>query len=396
MTTKKILIAFGGISPEHEVSVLTAIQAIAALEKTNAVIIPLYIAKNGKWYTGQVLKTLQEFKDIPALLSKCSPCTFKQDDNGKVILVESESGGFFKKPLTFTFDVVLISFHGSDGENGSFQGLCETFNLPYTGSGVLGSSMGMDKFTAKTICRAHQIPVVPDVCFYEFEWVSDQKNLITQMETLGYPLFVKPVSLGSSIGVSKAKDRTELLNRIENAFRYDRQLLVERSVDPLMEINCSVLGTEENAEASVLEHPKASKEVLTFEDKYLQGDSTKGMASADRIIPAPVDAFVTKEIQQLSVTIFKKFHCNGVARLDFLRNADTGEIFFNEINTIPGSFSFYLWEHSGLNFERLLVRLLDLAIERHRLKNGRVRMYETNLLSEKAVKGLKQLKGLKK
>ena len=120
------------------------------------------------------------------------------------------------------------------------------------------------------------------------------------------------------------------------------------------------------------------------------------MASADRIIPAPVDAFVTKEIQQLSVTIFKKFHCNGVARLDFLRNADTGEIFFNEINTIPGSFSFYLWEHSGLNFERLLVRLLDLAIERHRLKNGRVRMYETNLLSEKAVKGLKQLKGLKK
>src|SRR5690606_21274410 len=250
MTTKKILIAFGGISPEHEVSVLTAIQAMSALDKTNAVIIPLYIAKNGKWYTGQALKVLEEFKDIPVLLSKCSPCTFKQDDHGKVILVESESGGFFKKPMTFTFDVVLISFHGSDGENGSFQGLCETFNLPYTGSGVLGSSMGMDKFTAKTICRAHQIPVVPDVCFYESEWVSDQENLITQMEKLGYPLFVKPVSLGSSIGVSKAKNRAELLNRIENAFRYDRQLIVERSVDPLMEINCSVLGTEENAEAS--------------------------------------------------------------------------------------------------------------------------------------------------
>ena len=396
MTTKKILIAFGGISPEHEVSVLTAIQAMAALEKTNAVIIPLYIAKNGKWYTGSALKDLDKYNDIPSLIASSTPCTFKQDDLGRVSLIESESSGFFRKPVVHTFDVVLIAFHGSDGENGSFQGLCETLNLPYTGSGVLASSLGMDKFTAKTVCRAHGIPVVPDVCFYESEWVSDQNALIANMEALGYPLFVKPVSLGSSIGVSKATDRNELVNRIENAFRYDRQLIVERSVDPLMEINCSVLGNEESAEASVLEHPKASKDVLTFEDKYLQGDVGKGMASADRIIPAPIDAAVTKEIQQLSVNIFKKFHCSGLARLDFLMNSKTGEIFFNEINTIPGSFSFYLWDHSGLNFERLLVRLLDIAIERHRQKNGRVRMYETNLLSIKATKGLKQLKGLKK
>jgi D-alanine-D-alanine ligase len=396
MTTKKILIAFGGISPEHEVSVLTAIQAMAALEKTNAVIIPLYIAKNGKWYTGSQLKDLEKYQDIPSLLSMSRPCTFKQDDLGRVALIESESRGYFKKPAAYTFDVVLIAFHGSDGENGSFQGLCETLNLPYTGSGVLGSSLGMDKFTAKTVCRSHGIPVVPDVCFYESDWVSDQDHLINNMEELGYPLFVKPVSLGSSIGVSKAKNRDELINRIENAFRYDRQLLVEKSVDPLMEINCSVLGTEEVAEPSVLEHPKASMEVLTFEDKYLQGDATKGMASADRIIPAPVSQIVTREIQQLSITIFKKFHCSGVARLDFLMNSDTGEVFFNEINTIPGSFSFYLWEHSGLNFERLLIRLLDIAIDRHKHKNGRVRMYETNLLSVKAIKGLKHLKGLKK
>ncbi len=396
MTTKKILIAFGGISPEHEVSVLTAIQAMSALEKTNASIIPLYVAKNGKWYTGPALMELERYKDTNTLLASCQPCTFKQDNLGNVILIETEHRGFFKKPATFTFDVVLIAFHGSDGENGSFQGLCESLNLPYTGSGVLGSSMGMDKFTAKTICRAHKIPVVPDVCFYESEWVTNQTELTSQMEALGYPLFVKPVSLGSSIGVSKAKDRNELQNRIENAFRYDRQLIVEKSVEPLMEVNCSVLGTEESAEPSVLEHPKASKDVLTFEDKYLQGDASKGMASADRIIPAPIDPQITKEIQSLSVSIFKKFHCSGVARLDFLMNSSTGEVFFNEINTIPGSFSFYLWEHSGLNFERLLIRLLDLAIERHRQKNGRVRMYETNLLSEKATRGLKQLKGLKK
>lgn len=395
MTTKKILVAFGGISPEHEVSVLTAIQAISALEKTNAVIIPLYIAKNGKWYTGHILKDLESYKNISQLLEKAQACTFRQDELGKVELVETGNKSFFRKPATYKFDVVLVAFHGSDGENGSFQGLCETMNIPYTGSGVLGSSAGMDKNIAKTVCRSNDIPVVDDVCFYESEWVAEQVQLISQMENLGYPLFVKPVSLGSSIGVSKAVDKTSLIDRIENAFRYDRQLIVEKGIEPLMEINCSVLGTEEHAEPSVLEHPKASKDVLTFEDKYMQGDSTKGMASADRIIPAPVDPQKTKEIQSLAITIFKKLHCNGLARLDFLMHADTGKVYFNEINTIPGSFSFYLWQHNGLSFERLLVKLIDLAIDRHRQKNGRVRVYETNLLNEKAAKGLKSMKGPK-
>jgi D-alanine-D-alanine ligase len=393
MTTKKILVAFGGISPEHEVSVLTAIQAISALENTNAVIIPLYVAKNGKWYTGHVLKDLENYKDINIILTKAQACTFRQDDLGRVELVETEKRNFFQKPIVYKFDVVLIAFHGSDGENGSFQGLCETFNIPYTGSGVLGSSVGMDKKLAKTVCRSNGIPVVDDVCFYESEWVAEKKNLILEMEALGYPLFVKPVSLGSSIGVSKATDRNMLIDRIENAFRYDRQLIVEKGIEPLMEINCSVLGTEEHAEASVLEHPKASKDVLTFEDKYMQGDSTKGMASADRIIPAPIEAQKSKEIQQLAITIFKKLHCNGLARLDFLMKADTGDVYFNEINTIPGSFSFYLWQHNGLSFERLLIKMIDLAMDRHKLKNGRVRVYETNLLNEKATRGLKSLKG---
>jgi D-alanine-D-alanine ligase len=393
MTTKKILVAFGGISPEHEVSVLTAIQAISALENTNAVIIPLYVAKNGKWYTGHVLKDLENYKDINIILTKARACTFRQDDLGRVELVETEKRKIFQKPIVYKFDVVLIAFHGSDGENGSFQGLCETFNIPYTGSGVLGSSVGMDKNLAKTVCRSNAIPVVDDVCFYESEWVTDQKKIVANMEALGYPLFVKPVSLGSSIGVSKATDRLMLTDRIENAFRYDRQLIVEKGIEPLMEINCSVLGTEEHAEASVLEHPKASKDVLTFEDKYMQGDSTKGMASADRIIPAPIVDSKAKEIQQLAIQIFKKLHCNGLARLDFLMKSDSGEVYFNEINTIPGSFSYYLWQHNGLSFERLLIKMIDLAMDRHKLKNGRVRVYETNLLNEKATKGLKSLKG---
>lgn len=395
MTTKKILVAFGGISPEHEVSVLTAIQAISALENTNAVIIPLYVAKNGKWYTGHVLKDLENYKDINIILTKAQACTFRQDDLGRVELVETEKRRVFQKPIVYKFDVVLIAFHGSDGENGSFQGLCETFNIPYTGSGVLGSSVGMDKNLAKTVCRSNGIPVVDDVCFYESEWVTDQRKLIANMEALGYPLFVKPVSLGSSIGVSKATDKLMLIDRIENAFRYDRQLIVEKGIEPLMEINCSVLGTEEHAEASVLEHPKASKDVLTFEDKYMQGDSTKGMASADRIIPAPIEDAKAKEIQQLAIHIFKKLHCNGLARLDFLMKSDRGEVYFNEINTIPGSFSYYLWQHNGLSFERLLIKMIDLAMDRHKLKNGRVRVYETNLLNEKATKGLKSLKGKK-
>jgi D-alanine-D-alanine ligase len=396
MAQKRVLVAFGGVSPEHEVSVLTAMQAIAALGEAAYECIPLYISKSGKWFTGPAFLQLESYKNLDKLINKATQCTFEINESGRTVLSETTGGGLFSRPKSHEFDVVLAAFHGSDGENGSFQGVCEVFNVPYTGSGVLGSAIGMDKFAAKQLCRAHGFPVVPDVAFYESEWVANQNSILEEAEKIGYPLFVKPVNLGSSIGVSKAADKATLIEKIETAFRYDAHIIVEKGVQPLMEINCSVIGTPEKSEASVLEHPVAASEVLTFEDKYQSGDAVKGMASASRIIPAPLDDDTTHKIQHLATSIFQKLNCSGLARLDFLVKSDTNELFFNEINSIPGSFSFYLWDKSDISFPDLLIRLIHIAEDRHRQKNGRVRTYETNLLSQKAATGLKGLKGTKK
>ncbi len=396
MSQKNLVIAFGGVSPEHEVSVLTAHQVIASLQDSSYSLIPLYISKSGRWFTGESLLDLPTFKDLKQLEQSASSCAFVKDDIGRTLLREQDKSGFFSKPNEWAVYAVVCAFHGSEGENGAFQGICEMFNVPYTGSGVLGSSVGMDKPKAKQLCEANEIPVTNSLDFFESDWEADQNTILKEAGLLGYPLVVKPASLGSSIGVKKVDDEQEMVEAIETAFRYDAHLLVEEAIHPLMEINCSVLGTAENCSASVCERPLGITETLSFEDKYQSGGSAeKGMASADRIIPADISPELTNTIRSLSVKIFKTFDAAGVARLDFLVNAETEDVYFNEINTIPGSFSFYLWEKSDLSFTQMVEELIKIAIKKHQAKNGRIRSYETNLLSEKAATGIKGLKGTK-
>lgn len=396
MSQKNLIVAFGGVSPEHEVSVLTAIQAISALESSSYQIIPLYITKSGRWLTGEHLLELSNYKDLPTLERKTEDCAFVKDENGKTFLKEQNVSGLFSKPKNFPVYAVLCAFHGSEGENGAFQGVCEMMNIPYTGSSVLGSSLGMDKVKAKLVAAANGIPVTKSVNFYESDWVEEQDGIINVVEDFDYPLIVKPVSLGSSIGVAIANDRTELTEAVETAFRYDAHLLIEEAVNPLMEINCSVIGTPDDCKPSVCERPLGKTETLSFEDKYQSGEGAeKGMASADREIPAQISDKLTTKIQDMSVKTFSVLGASGLARLDFLINSNTEEVYFNEINTIPGSFSFYLWEKTDLNFTQLMEELIQIAVKQHREKNGRVRSYDTNLLSEKALKGLKGLKGTK-
>ncbi len=392
MSDRNILIAYGGISPEHEVSVLTALQAESALRETPYQPIPLYVTKGGRWLTGQVLFDLKRYQDIKGLEKEAIPCTFEIDQSGRALLVEIARKGLFGKSQKVPVHAVLMGFHGADGENGAFQGLAESLNLPYSGSGVLASSLGMDKWRAKIFCRANNIPVTKDVSFTETDWGHNQTGLMEKIDALGRSVFVKPVHLGSSIGVIRCSGREEVIEAVETAFRYDNRLIIEEAVQPLIEINCSVLGDEESAQASVCEQPLGKEELLTFEDKYLSGDAGKGMASADRKIPAPISDELTGHIRELSVRIFQLMDCAGVARLDFLINAETDQIYFNEINTIPGSFSFYLWDESGISYPELLTKLISLAEERHRRKNGRIRSYETNLLNKKSVQGIKGLK----
>lgn len=390
---KNILVAFGGVSPEHEVSVLTAHQAIATLQEQGKSVRALYISKSGRWFTGDALLDLKSFEDLNNLEERSLPCTFGFNEYGKAVL-QTEAKGWFSKSEQFPVDVVLTAFHGSEGENGSFQGVFEAYNLPYTGAGVAGSAIGMDKPAAKDICRAHDIPVVDDIIVTESSWSEHSEQQLAQIENLGFPVFIKPSSLGSSIGVHKAETKQEAEEAIETAFRFDRRLMVEKAVTPLTEINCSVLGNLDDCRPSVCEQPLGNEELLSFEDKYMSGseDGSKGMASADRKIPAPISEEQTRKIQDLACRIFAVLNCSGVARLDFLVNSDTGEVYFNELNSIPGSFSFYLWEETDLSFQNLIDELIEIALKRHREKNGRVRSYETNLLSEKAVKGIKGMK----
>ena len=396
MSTKNIVVAFGGVSPEHEVSVLSAMQVISSLEDTQYQILPLYVSKSGRWFTGDALLDLENYQDLDALIDQATACTFAHDDLGKAILQETEKQGLFSSPEQYPIHVVIPAFHGSEGEDGAFQGCCEMYNIPYAGSSVFASSLGMDKVKAKELCRSHDIPVVDGFDFYEQQWAEHQSSLLEQAELLGYPLIIKPVTLGSSIGVARADNEEELVEAVETSFRFDNNLMVEKAITPLMEVNCSVLGSPSDMTHSVCERPLGQEETLSFEDKYQSdGGGQKGMASADRVIPADIPDELTEQIQSLSKKIFKNFRAGGVARLDFLVNADTHKVYFNEINTIPGSFSFYLWDESGMNMRELMLKLIELALSRHQEKIGRIRSYDTNLLSEKAVQGIKGLKGTK-
>lgn len=388
----RILLAFGGNSPEHEVSVISALQAAAALNEIGGYeIIPLYIAKDSTWFTGSILLELSEYERLSALLKKAQNCSFAHDEYGRVVLRESRSS-WFSKPKEWVPDIALLAFHGAEGENGAFQGLCEQYNLAYTGSGVLASSIGMDKERAKQIAHLAGVPVVEGFTLDEQIWVAERDQVITKMLTLGLPLIVKPKSLGSSIGVGKINENEQITSAIESALQYDSTVLIEKMVTPLAEVNCSVLSTINGYELSVCEMPKGSADLLSFNDKYLSDLGTKGMASADRIIPAPIDDSLKERIQSYTLSIAKALNIGGVARLDFLMNADTKDVYFNEVNTIPGSFSFYLWKYSNKSFGQLLNDCIADGLKRHQQKTGRVRHYETNLLSKRASTGLKSLK----
>lgn len=403
-------VVFGGVSPEHEVSVISALQAAAALDRERFTPVPLYIAKDGLWYTGGDLLDIERYRDLDALLATAHPVRFVPTTGAKLGLVRGGTGGLFKEPEAFSVDVLFLGLHGGAGESGGIQGLAETLGVPYTGSSIVGSAVGIDKIISKRLCRDGDVPIVPFVALRESEWGHREEEWLDRCEdTFGYPAIVKPARLGSSIGISKADDRKELDAAIEEALRYDDKIVVEKAITPLREVNCSVLGTPERAEASVIEEPirTEGETLLTFQEKYQRGgggdknapqarrrskqpeSGSEGMASLGRQIPADLDARRYALVQEYAVRVFQLFECAGVARIDFLVDDPNDAVYFNEINTIPGSFSFYLWEPSGVPFPELLSRMIDIALAQHSARTGRVRSYDTNLLSERSAGGLK-------
>lgn len=386
---------FGGRSTEHEISVLSACQAMAAMDKDKYNIIPIYISKDGKWYTGPELMDVKNYRSgVKQLLERCTE-VYMRPVYGDYNLYRSAAGGFFgKKGPVATLDVVIPVLHGSNGEDGVFEGVLESIGIPYAGCSTLASANGMDKITMKMILAADGIPVVDYVWFTDKQWFSRRDELIDKIESrLGYPVIVKPANLGSSVGIGRAADRAQLMERVADAQRYSSRIIVEDMVENLQEINCSVLGDADEYQTSVLEEPIKSGDILSYTDKYLGGSKdSQGMHAAAKRIPAQLPADQTAEIQRLAGETFRVLGCHGVSRVDVMIDADTGKIYVNEINTIPGSLSFYLWEAAGIRFDQLMDKLVRLALKRKREADNKTVTYDTNIF---ALSGIKDAKGSK-
>jgi len=372
---------FGGRSTEHEISVISASQAMHAIDREKYDVTPIYITKEGRYYTGDMLFDVANYRDIPTLLKKCTQ-VYMEPSYGDYNLYRVKKPMFGSAVLT-TLDVVIPVLHGSNVEDGIFEGVLETIGIPYAGCNTLASANGMDKITMKMILRECGVPVIDYVWFTDKEWFKKRDEIVARIEDkIGYPVIVKPANLGSSVGIGRAGDRQQLVEKIEVAEKYSSRLIVEHMVDNLKEINCSVLGDCDEYQASVLEEPIKSAEILSYEDKYMGGTKgAKGMQASQKRIPADLPKEMTERIQFLAGETFRVLGCHGVSRIDFIIDDDSKEIFVNEINTIPGSLSFYLWEATGLKFDQLMDRLVKLALKRKREQGQKTVSYDQNIFS---------------
>ncbi len=397
----KLGVFFGGKSVEHEIAIITANQAITSLNKEKYEIIPIYISKSGKMYTGEKLFDLKEYRDLDKLIKACEEVVCVNDGNkAKVLRVNSK---MFSKNIINTIEVAFPIMHGTNGEDGSIQGFLEILGVPYIGPDVLASSIGMDKIMMRRILKEQNIPSLDYVAFYSLDYIKDENKYIQEIEEkLTYPVIVKAGNLGSSVGIKKAKDRESLAEAIEFAMEFSDRIMVENAIVKLKEINCSVMGDMIEAVPSTCEEPIGSDEILSYTDKYVGNNKTKGgsgaksqgMATLQRKVPADISEEMTKKIQDIAVKTFKILGCNGVSRIDFMIDLENDSVYVNEINTIPGALSYYLWEATGKTFEKELDELVEIAFKRNRERQNRTYSYDQNILAlgngTKGAKGAKQ------
>jgi D-alanine-D-alanine ligase len=385
-------VIFGSRSVEHDVSIVTAQQVMHALKPEKYDVVPIYITRDGQWVTGSGLRDLKTFQtdDVSEMMgikdTLISPSTAQHG------MITPPISGLFGRSQLRRLDVVFPVIHGSHGEDGTLQGLLEMADLPYVGAGVLASAITRDKIILKALIAQQGIPVVKYVPLSRYDWVNDPGAMLAQIAAdLGYPVFVKPASLGSSIGVARANNENEARNYINVAANFDRRILVEQAVEDAIEINCAVMGNYA-IRASVLEQPITFQEFLTYEEKYMRSEGAAGMKGAERQIPAPISDDQTQRIQQMAVQAFQAVDGRGTARIDFLMRKETGEIFLNEINTMPGSLAFYLWQAEGMSPADVVDELIRLAFEAHADKRKTAFNYKTGLIAHAAARGLKGTK----
>ena len=396
---KKIGVIFGSRSCEREVSIISAVQLMRYPDKEKYDVIPVYIDETGEWYTGEPLKDIRSFKPFdPSAKGIIKVIPDLSGGSGALLHLKKDSGLFAKEKLEIAarIDVYIVVMHGMNGEDGTLQGLLELAKIPYTSTGVTGSAVGMDKIIMKQCFSGAGFPVLPGKWFTRTQFEADSGFVLTSVKKeLGFPVFVKPANLGSSIGVSRADNEDELKDSLSLAFEYDRRVLVEKGLDQPIELNCSVLGYDDEVKASPIEMPINHSEFLDFRDKYLEGGGSKGMASLSRILPAPIDEGLKNEIQDMSIRIFKLLDCKGVVRIDYMFDRVSEKLFITEINTIPGSLAFYLWEKDGVSYTELIDKMIEYAETAYQDKNHTNYAYTSDILKNASLgsKGSKGTKG---
>lgn len=385
---KNLAVIYGGVSPEHEVSVITAVQLMKNVDRDKYDLLPIYIDKTGAWWSGEELTQIQTYQN-QNLFQPTGLVSFSQRHNKITALTSGtalpENSSPSKGTQNNQIDVALLCFHGAYGEAGNIQGLLELAGIPYQGPGVTSSAIGFDKVVTRQILAAEGVSQTPYLWFTQHEWQTNEVELREEIKKLGYPVFAKPANGGSTIGVQKVTEEKEIKTTIESILHYDHRVIVEKEVTDCIEVNVSVLGMEGDTQASIPEQPLKKDEFLSFADKYERGGKKSGMASASRRIPAPISATLTKKVQDLAQQIFHIFDCSGVVRIDFFVNPSTEEVFVTELNTIPGSMSYYLWEASGIKYSDLIDRLVEIAEKRTQQKSKLITSFENNILQKASI-----------
>ncbi|WP_066503601.1 D-alanine--D-alanine ligase family protein [Abyssisolibacter fermentans] len=380
----KVGVIFGGRSVEHEVSVITGLQVIENIDKSKYEPVAIYINKEGKWFTGDCLKKYDTFKNKS--FSDAKEIIFTPVHGDRKMYSHPEKKGLFAKKVFEEIDVIFPSVHGTNGEDGTIQGLFELMNIPYTGCNVTSAAVGMDKILMKDVYKSHDLQVVDYTWFYRSTWLKNKDSVIEKVQKeVEYPVFVKPANLGSSVGINKANNEGELVNAIEVAIRYDRKILIEKAVKNPREINCAVMGYDDKLKVSLCEEPLGWKDLLTYEDKYINsskgGSGSKG-GSDKRKIPADLKEKTTKEIERMAKEAFSVIDARGNARIDFLLD-ENDKVYVNEINTAPGSWAFYLWEATGISFKSMISEMIDIALKVHEEKSNNMYSYDIDLFKRR-------------
>lgn len=398
----KIGVFFGGNSVEHEVSIITAIQAIENINKDKYDIIPIYISKDNKMYCGNLIGDIKQYKNIDNLIEKSIQVTLTKKDD-KVVLLKCNKK-FYENNIYDYIDIAFPIVHGTNVEDGTLQGYLKMFSIPYVGCDVLSSAVGMDKYVSKCLLKLNNIPVLDCKLFSLSDYNKDINSIINTIENdISYPVIVKPVNLGSSVGIKIAKNRDVLEEAIIDAFSYSTKILVEKAILNLKEVNCSVLGDYEEAIASECEEPIKTDEILSYQDKYISGSknsavkgtSNQSMNAGVLKLPADITSDVKTRIQELALKTFHTLGCSGVIRIDFIIDMDTNEIYVNEVNTIPGSLSFHLWKATNLDYTSLLDKLINLSLKRNREEKNITFSFDSNILAGYSEGGLKGFKNKK-